>query len=203
VFDRLTGLEAFDTFVETLIGLSGRPAPERLRRDRNRLVDAMLDGHFYFTGRTVAVAAEPDQLIAVTHFLDEMGCRISAAVTTMKLPPAADVPCDRVVVGDLDDLERLASSGRCDLVVADAHAETTAASIGAPLYRMGFPVFDRLGAAHRVSVGYRGTQELLFNIGNMFIDRQTELQPYLRLNREGVSDASDVNAKVAVGQHGS
>ena len=203
VFDRLTGLEAFDTFVETLINLSGRPAPERLRRDRNRLVDAMLDGHFYFTGRTVAIAAEPDQLFAVTRFLDEMGCRISAAVTTMKPPSGAEIPCEHIIVGDLDDLERLASSTGCDLVVADAHAETTAAAIGAPLYRMGFPVFDRLGAGHRVCVGYRGTQELLFNIGNIFIDRETELQPYLRQNREGANDASDFNAKVAVGQHGS
>jgi len=203
MFNRLTGLEAFDTFVETLIDLSGRPAPERLRRDRNRLIDAMLDGHFYFTGRKVAIAAEPDQLVALTRFLDEMGCRISAAVTTMKLPSGAEVPCERVVVGDLDDLERLASSSGCDLVVANAHAETTAAAIGAPLYRMGFPVFDRLGTGHRVSVGYRGTQELLFNIGNIFIDHQTELQPYLRQNREGANDASLVNAKVAVGQHGS
>ena len=203
VFDRLIGLEAFDAFVETLIDLSGRPAPEKLRRDRNRLVDAMLDGHFYFTGRTVAVAAEPDLLVAVTRFLDEMGCRIAAAITTMKLPPAAKIPCENVVVGDLDDLERLAPSGECDLVIANAHAETAAAAIGAPLYRIGFPVFDRLGAGHRISVGYRGTRELLFNIGNIFIDRQAEVPPYLRRDREGANDASDVNAQVAVGRHGS
>jgi nitrogenase molybdenum-iron protein NifN len=104
VFDRLIGLEAFDAFVETLINLSGRPAPERLRRERSRLVDAMLDGHFFFTGRSAVVAAEPDMLLAVTRFLDEMGCRIGAAVTTMKTPAAAKVPCDSVVVGDLDDL---------------------------------------------------------------------------------------------------
>jgi nitrogenase molybdenum-iron protein NifN len=163
----------------------------------------MLDGHFYFTGRTVAVAAEPDLLVAVTRFLDEMGCRIAAAITTMKLPPAAKIPCESVVVGDLDDLERLAPSGECDLVIANAHAESTAAAVGAPLYRIGFPVFDRLGAGHRISVGYRGTRELLFNIGNIFIDRQTEVPPYLRRNREGANDASVVSAQVAVGRHGS
>jgi nitrogenase molybdenum-iron protein NifN len=59
---------------------------------------------------------------------------------------------------------------------------------------MGFPVFDRLGAGHRVSVGYRGTQELLFDIGNIFIDNQTELHPYLRDNREVADDANVVNA---------
>ena len=203
VFDRLTGLEAFDTFVEALIDISGRPAPERLRRDRNRLVDAMLDGHFYFTGRSVAVAAEPDLLIAMTRFLDEMGCRIAAAVTTMKLSPHAGVPCEHVVVGDLDDLERLVPPGDCELVIANAHADTTAAAIGAPLYRIGFPVFDRLGAGHRISVGYRGTRELLFNIGNIFIDRQAEPQVYVRHNREATNDASVVTTQVAIGRHGS
>ncbi len=194
VFDRLIGLEAFDAFVETLINLSGRPAPDALRRERSRLVDAMLDSHFFFTDRTAAVAAEPDMLLAVSRFLDEMGCRVGAAVTTMKSPAAAKVPCETVVVGDLDDLERLASVGGCDLVVANAHAEATAAAIGAPLYRMGFPVFDRLGAGHQVSVGYRGTRDLLFDIGNIFIDHQPEHRPYVRQDREVASDASVISA---------
>lgn len=194
VFDRLIGLEAFDNFVETLIGLSSRPAPEKLRRDRSRLVDAMLDGHFFFTGRSVSVAAEPDLLVAISRFLTEMGCRISAAVTTMNTPAAANVPCDVVTVGDLDDLQRLTPSGECDLVVANAHADMTATAIGAPLYRMGFPVFDRLGAGHRVSVGYRGTRELLFDIGNIFIEQGGDPQPYLRQDREVLNNASVATA---------
>ena len=194
VFSRLIGLEAFDGFVETLIDLSGRPAPEGLRRERSRLVDAMLDGHFYFTGRKVALAAEPDLMLAVARFLDEMGCRIIAAVTTMKSPAAAEAPCDRVVVGDLDDLERQAALGECDLIVANAHAEAAAATMRAPLYRMGFPVFDRLGAGHRVSVGYRGTRELLFDIGNLFIDQDTEPRPYLRQDREAANDENVARA---------
>ncbi len=194
LFDRLIGLEAFDGFVETLIELSGRPAPEALRRDRSRLVDAMLDGHFFFTDRRVAVAAEPDLLLAMTRFLDEMGCRIVAAVTPMNTPAAAGIPCETVVVGDLDDLERLALADGCDLVVASSHAETTAAAIGAPLYRVGFPVFDRLGAGHRLSVGYRGTRELLFDIGNVFLGHPSELQPYPRPDREVSSDACVAHA---------
>ncbi|MGF1640068.1 MAG: nitrogenase iron-molybdenum cofactor biosynthesis protein NifN [Rhodospirillales bacterium] len=194
LFDRLVGLEAFDRFVEALIGLSGRPAPEALRRDRSRLVDAMLDGHFYFTGRRVAVAAEPDLLLAVTRFLSEMGCRIVTAVTPMNTPAAAGIPCETVVVGDLDDLERLAAAEGCDLVIANSHAEDTARAVAAPLYRVGFPVFDRLGAGHRVSVGYRGTRELLFDIGNVFLDHPVEHQPYLRHDREVSHDVCVASA---------
>jgi nitrogenase molybdenum-iron protein NifN len=35
-------------------------------------------------------------------------------------------------------------------------------------------MFDRLGAAHEVSVGYRGTRDLIFKIGNIFVDRVAE-----------------------------
>ena len=200
VFDTLTGLEAFDGFIGTLMAISGQPVPERLRRERSRLVDAMLDGHGVFTGKSVAVAAEPDLLLATTRFLDEMGCRIVAAVTTMKTAAAAAAPCDAVMVGDLNDLRHVAQSRGCDLVVANAHAERTAAAIGAPLYRVGFPVFDRLGAGHKVSVGYRGTRELLFEIGNLLIDHQVDHPPYLRRDREDPSDASDDDAAAAAGQ---
>ena len=38
-----------------------------------------------------------------------------------------------------------------------------------PFYRMGLPMFDRLGAGHQLSVGYRGTRDLIFDIGNLFM----------------------------------
>jgi nitrogenase molybdenum-iron protein NifN len=41
--------------------------------------------------------------------------------------------------------------------------------LGVPLFRAGIPIFDRLGAAHAVHVGYRGTMTLLFDLANMFL----------------------------------
>ncbi len=38
-------------------------------------------------------------------------------------------------------------------------------------------MFDRLGAAHQVSVGYRGTRNLIFEIGNVFMARVHEPTP--------------------------
>jgi nitrogenase molybdenum-iron protein NifN len=62
VFDRLTGLTATDALIQQLSQLSGRPVPQRLRRQRSQLVDAMLDGHFHFGNVKVALGAEPDLL---------------------------------------------------------------------------------------------------------------------------------------------
>ena len=38
-------------------------------------------------------------------------------------------------------------------------------------------MFDRLGAAHRVSVGYRGTRDLIFEIGKSSWRRCTNPTP--------------------------
>jgi nitrogenase molybdenum-iron protein NifN len=39
------------------------------------------------------------------------------------------------------------------------------------------PVFDRLGAGHQVSVGYRGTRDLIFEVGNLFLASVHEPTP--------------------------
>jgi nitrogenase molybdenum-iron protein NifN len=168
VFDRLTGLKSVDTFLTALSGISGRPVPARFRRQRSQLIDAMLDGHFYFAGRHIAIAADPDLLLSFSGFLVDMGCTIQAAVSTTSSPALERVPADAVVIGDLDDLEQAAAG--CDLIVAHSHGRQAAQRTGIPLYRTGFPVFDQLGVANRVTVGYRGTRDLIFRVGNILIE---------------------------------
>ena len=167
LFPRLTGLLAWDQFIAALARILGRPVPQPIRRRRSQLLDAMLDGHFYFGGKRIAIAAEPDLLLALSQFLTEMGARIAAAVTTTNAEGLAEVPAETVTVGDLDDLERLADG--CDLIVSHSHGARVAERLGIAFYRAGFPNFDRLGAAHQLFAGYRGTRDLIFEIGNLFI----------------------------------
>lgn len=169
LFDRLTGLQATDALVAALAELSGRPVPARLRRSRGRLVDAMLDGHFVFAGKRAAVAAEPDHLLALVSWLTEMGIEVATAVTTVHLPMLARVPAAEVLVGDLGDLEERAEG--YDLLVSHSHGRQAAERLAIPLFRAGFPMFDRLGAAHQVGIGYRGTCRLIFDVANLLIER--------------------------------
>jgi nitrogenase molybdenum-iron protein NifN len=171
LFDHVTGLPATDAFVAALIEAGGEPGP-RLKRERSRLVDAMLDGHFPFDGKRVCVAAEPDLLLAMTDFMAGMGAAVQAAVSPVVQPSLFRAEAPRVLVGDLDDLEQ--ASGGCDLLVANSHAREAAARLGVPLYRIGFPVFDRLGGPQRVSVGYCGTRRLIFDIANLFLEHAAE-----------------------------
>lgn len=175
LFDRLTGLSPNDGLMSFLSRVSGRPVPPKYRRQRSQLVDAMLDGHFHFGGKRIAIGAEPDLLFGVSQWLTEMGAEITAAVTTTTSPVLEKITTDEVLIGDLEDLENGAAG--CDLLITHSHGRQASERLGVPLYRLGLPTFDRLGAAHETSVGYRGTRDLIFKIGNIFIERVGEPAP--------------------------
>ncbi len=175
VFDRLTGLKPCDDFLALLSRIANTEVPPRFKRQRSQLLDAMLDGHFHFGKKKVAVAAEPDLLYALTTFLTEMGAEIQVAVTSTESPLLNRVPADEVLIGDLEDFEQGAVGA--DLLITHAHGRQAAARLGIPFWRSGLPTFDRLGAAHKVSVGYRGTRNLIFEVGNVFIENLHEAVP--------------------------
>jgi nitrogenase molybdenum-iron protein NifN len=185
LFERLTGLAVNDELMSFLSGVSGVSVPRKYRRLRSQLVDAMLDGHFYFGGKRVAIAAEPDLLSAMALWLREMGCEIQAAVTTTQSPALERIPVGEVVLGDLEDLEIRAAGA--DLIVTHSHGRQAAERLGISLFRLGLPNFDRLGASHQVTVGYRGTRDLIYAIGNIFLGNAHEPTPTTWMQAE--SDA--------------
>lgn len=169
LFERLTGLTATDAFVQCLSTLSGQPVPQRIRRHRSQLVDAMLDGHFHFGKVKVALGAEPDLLFAAGSMLAEMGAELSVCVTTTASPVLARVPAETVMIGDLEDFEAAAKEARCALLMTHSHGRQAAERLATPLFRLGIPTFDRIGNAHKCYVGYRGTRHFVYEVGNLLM----------------------------------
>lgn len=178
VFERLCGLTPNDEFMVFLSEISGRPVPEKYRRQRGQLADAMLDAHFHIGGRKLAIGAEPDLLFDLSSMLQEMGAKVTVAVTTTQSPVLERIKTEEVLIGDLEDLENLAKDRGCDLLITHSHGRQAAERLKIPFYRAGFPMFDRLGAGHQLSVGYRGTRDLIFDIANLVIaDHEDHRQP--------------------------
>ncbi|MGE0071804.1 MAG: nitrogenase component 1, partial [Thiomonas sp.] len=171
------GLGPNDQLLQTLSELSGRAVPDKYRRQRSQLLDAMLDGHFFFGHVNVAIAAEPDLLWSMGNFLAEMGADLTVCITTTKSPLLSRLPTNEVVIGDLEDFERAALATGCDLLLTHSHGRQAAQRLGKPLYRIGLPLFDRLGNAHIVNIGYRGTRNLVFDIGNLLLSHAAHHQP--------------------------
>nr|WP_319565099.1 nitrogenase iron-molybdenum cofactor biosynthesis protein NifN [uncultured Rhodoferax sp.] len=168
IFERLTGLEVNDRLLQKLAQISGQPVPAKYRRQRSQLLDAMLDSHFYTGGIKVAIAAEPDLLLAVGSVLVDMGAELHCCVSTTKSASHALLPAQQVILGDLEDLEL--GAAQCDLLITHSHGRQAAQRLNKPLLRIGFPVFDRIGNAHRRMVGYRGTMDLVFEVANLMLD---------------------------------
>ena len=175
VFDCLSGLAASDRFIAELARVSGTSVPAKYRRQRSQLQDAMLDAHFFIGGKRIVIGAEPDLLWALASSLTELGASITAAITTTQSPLLARLPTDEVLIGDLEDLEERAKG--CDLMITHSHGRQAAHRLAIPFHRAGLPLFDRLGAGQRVTVGYRGTREFLFDIGNLFLADPHEATP--------------------------
>ena len=175
VFDRLTGLACNDRLVQLLAQLSGLPVPARIRRQRSQLLDAMLDAHFYLGKLKVAIGAEPDLLHAVGSTLHEMGAELVRCVTTTHSPLLAQMPAEHVLIGDLQDLEDGAADA--DLLITHSHGRQAAERLNKPFLRMGFPIFDRIGNAHRLMVGYRGTRAFLFEVANLMMGHLPHATP--------------------------
>lgn len=168
LFDTLSGLEAADAFVASLIELTQLMPPPAVQRARSRLIDAMLDAHFYFDGCRVGIAGEADLVQGIAGVISGLGARIEPAVVASTHGRAAGDASFRTVTGDLDDFA--AAAAGCRLLIANSHAATLAGELDIPLLRAGFPVFDRIGAPQRQWVGYDGTRALIFEVANLLLE---------------------------------
>jgi nitrogenase molybdenum-iron protein NifN len=170
VFHELTGLEGVDEFLQALADLSGNSVPEKYRHQRRQLQDSMLDTHFYFGAKRVSLALEPDLLWSIVRLLQSMGSQIHGAVTTTKSRLLEQLPIKNVTLGDLEDFEQLAAGS--DLLIGNSHVRAIAQRLKVPLYRQGIPIYDRVGNGQFTKVGYQGTMQLLFEIGNLLLEEE-------------------------------
>ncbi len=164
-FSCLHGLEASDALSGWLLKESGfSEPPPHIVRWRRRLQDAMLDCHFVLGQVRVLVVGEPDHLAGLCALLHEAGARMSVAVSSVDSCCLADLPADRILVGDLEDAERLAAE--YDLVVGNGHCEKLAHRLQKSLVLRGLPDWETLGNTLKYDVLYEGGAYFLCESAN-------------------------------------
>jgi nitrogenase molybdenum-iron protein alpha/beta subunit len=164
VFESVSGLGDTDRLMQTLSRISGSPIPARQERQRRVLKDAMRDAHFYFGGKKICLALEPDLAAQTSKWLDEMGAAPDLVVIPTLSPAADHIRAQDVQIGDLFSI-----TGNFDLLIASSHGESAAKRLGVPLYEMGFPVYKSLGYTSKVLIGYRGTTTLVNEVGSLLM----------------------------------
>lgn len=180
------GVARTDAFLLELSELFGRPVPEALKAERGRAVDAMTDAQQYMHGKRFAVYGDPDLLLGYVAFLLEMGAtphHVLCSKGSKKLEKELQALLDASPYGkgakvwmnrDLWHLRSLLMTDRVDAILGDTHGKFAARDAKIPLFRFGFPIFDRVNR-HRIPiVGYAGVIHMVTEICNEFIDLRDE-----------------------------
>jgi len=179
-FPHLHSLDQVDKLLLTLSEIAGRPVPQRFERQRSQLQDAMLDTHFMLGGSRVALALEPDLLLAYRELVAGMGAVTGPALTPAHTPFLPEMPLAEIKIGDLQDLETMLGNDACvDMIISNSHASDTAQRYGIPLFHAGFPQYDVIGGYRQCRIGYRGLRQTLFDMANLLHNhRHDGVEPY-------------------------
>ncbi|MFA9380532.1 MAG: nitrogenase component 1, partial [Acetanaerobacterium sp.] len=169
------GLRDTDEFLHRLTLLGGS-IPQRVERERGRLVDAMIDSHKYNANGRAAVFGEPDLVYAVVRLMCENGvvpvlaatgsvCKGFADLLTPEINKAADSAfVKRVVVEDdtdFDVIERMSLELGANILIGSSEGRRISEKLHIKLVRCGFPIHDRIGGQRIRMLGYAGALELL------------------------------------------
>ncbi|HEX8960813.1 MAG TPA: nitrogenase molybdenum-iron protein subunit beta [Geobacteraceae bacterium] len=176
------GIAKTDAFLMKISELFGKPVPESLKAERGRAVDLMTDAHQYIHGKRFAVYGDPDYLLGYVSFLLEMGAKpvhILCSKGTKKLEKELQALLDTSMYGkdakiyinkDLWHMRSLLVTDPVDAMIGETHGKFAAKDANIPLFRFGFPIFDRVNL-HRIPlIGYQGVMNMLTTICNKFIE---------------------------------
>ena len=174
------GIDNTDSFINSVCKLGDLEIPESIEKDRGRLLDAMVDAHSYNYHRKVAIFGDPDFVSGMARFTSEMGMIPTVLCTGSRsqrfigdINVIADEKGFKPVIlagGDLYDMHREIKVAGADVLIGNSYGAHIADEEGIPLFRTGFPIFDRLGAQRIATLGYNGGIEFVDRLTNTLLD---------------------------------
>ncbi|MDP3034924.1 MAG: nitrogenase component 1, partial [Methanobacteriaceae archaeon] len=175
------GLKNTDKFISAICKIQNCDLPEKLEKDRGRLIDTIIDAHPYNYQRKVAIYGDPDVVSGLAGFTAELGM-IPTVVCTgaesnrfmddMKEVAKESPTKPSVMEGcDLYDLQNYIKDNPVDLLIGNSYGARIANEENIPLFRVGFPIYDRMGAQRIPIVGYSAGISLVDTLANMILEK--------------------------------
>jgi nitrogenase molybdenum-iron protein beta chain len=176
------GLTGTDRFIEALRQFGTVEVPETIETERGRLVDLMSDMHQYLHHKRVAIAGDPDHVIAMTQFLVDLDM-IPAYVITGTPGQFFERRIQEILkdqapnakvkqFSDLFEMHQWIKNETVDLIIGNTYCKHIARAENIPLVRLGFPIMDRI--SHRLfpCVGYVGAMRLIEQMTDCLLDKK-------------------------------
>ncbi|MBX6388866.1 MAG: nitrogenase molybdenum-iron protein subunit beta [Frankia sp.] len=183
------GVNNTDRFVAEVARLAGVTVPREITLERGRLIDALTDSHAYLHGRRVAIAGDPDLVVGLLGFLLELGMepvhvvstngdasfreRAEAVLATSPFGAGATVWPGK----DLWHLRSLVFTEPVDLLIGNSYLKYLSREAQVPLWRVGFPIFDRHHLHRFPILGYTGALHLLTQLVNTVLEELDRTAP--------------------------
>jgi nitrogenase molybdenum-iron protein beta chain len=190
------GIDGTDRFLMALSRFGKSEIPRDLEDERGRLIDVILDAHFYLYGKTAAIFGDPDTVLGLASFALEMGMIPKYMFTgtpgeaflrkaNALLGKYRAEGCTACQAADLFELHQRVKGDGVDLLIGGSYGKQIAKAEDIPLVRVGFPILDRYAHSNFPIVGYAGAMRLVEQITNTLMDRQDR-------------DASDEDAELVM-----
>jgi nitrogenase molybdenum-iron protein alpha/beta subunit len=180
------GLAGTDALIRALKELGGN-VTDKLKKERERYIDAMIDSHKYNALARPAICGDPDFVHAVVNLCCENGAVPVVAATGSncsgweksirpQIQKAASVQLIKrfsiLNDADFEQIEHWAQKNGADLMIGSSDARRTASKLGLHLVRHSFPIHDHVGGQRLRMLGYEGSLELLDRITNTILTNQ-------------------------------
>lgn len=182
------GIKATDQFLMSVRQQFATDIPAELEEERGQLVDIMVDTHYHFYGKKVAIFGDPDLVTAIAEFVISLGMKPIYVLTgtpggtlggpqgifekeVSGLLEGAGIKGKVKAAGDLFLLHQWIKNEPVDLIIGNTYGKYIARAEDIPMVRAGFPILDRSMHPYLPLVGYRGAMRLLELISNALLDR--------------------------------
>ena len=182
------GIRNTDTFLQNLKTMTGKPVPESLVRERGRAIDALTDlTHLFFADKKVAIYGNPDLVMGLAEFcldlemkpvlllLGDDNSAYKDDPRIKELQEKVDYDMQIITNADFWELEnRIKNEGlELDLILGHSKGRFISIDYNIPMFRVGFPTYDRAGMYRHPIVGYAGAIWLAEQMANtLFTDME-------------------------------
>lgn len=173
------GLVNTDKFVKILKEITGRSIPKKLKEQRGRLIDGMVDSHKHNAMGRAVIYGEPEIVYGVSSLCFENGIKPVIISTGAQSSKLFELLGDRITNAeekpvlledtDFDTIEKYTISTNGNLMIGSSDGKFITEKLGIPAVRIGFPIHDRVGGQRLVYTGYNGSLKLLDDITNTLL----------------------------------
>lgn len=191
------GLEYSDRFMSALSDITGSEIPEAYRKERGRLIDAMVDVHKYLYGTQVAIYGDPEMVLGLLSLSLENGMYpvlVAPSCKTRAFKEHAheridrmNLDCDvKILEGmDFDAFNDAVKEANPEMLIGNSNGKYISQKMGIPLIRVGFPIHDRVGAQRILMMGYQGAMSMVDRITNTILEaKDIELEDKWLQNKD-------------------